>query len=65
MMLSPSGAIAPVCLLIGRFVIGNNEGQGLSPSLTGRVSCLLVFPGGLPEQSSQALARRIPRRGVL
>jgi len=40
----PSGAIAPVCELIGRFVIGNNEGQGLSPSLTGRVSCLMVFP---------------------
>ena len=44
--MSPIGAIAPVCELIGRFVSGNNEGQGLSPSLTGRVSCRGVFPLG-------------------
>ena len=42
-MMSPIGAIAPLFVLIGSFSFGNNEGLGLSPSLTVSVRCRWLF----------------------
>jgi len=44
--MSPIGAIAPLFVLIGSFSFGNNEGLGLSPSLTAKVIDRWLFPEG-------------------
>ena len=55
----------PAFRVIGSFSFGNNEGLGLSPSLTSCVSCRWLFPEDHSSDQLNFLARRILRQAVL